>query len=126
MLRISKASWHTKGLDDLGYMRTVRSPFPTFIAMAKYAAVPLFRCPLQATKKKVFQDGDKDKEALTLMDLRANASAYIVAGSESTAMTLTFPVWSVCCHPAVKATLFEERATRSPIQTHSVPPPWTE
>ena len=37
--------------------------------------------------------------------------AYIVAGSDTTATTLTYLVWAVCRHPEVKATLFKELET---------------
>ncbi|KAL6856700.1 cytochrome P450 [Trichoderma novae-zelandiae] len=136
-LEIGEANGYTKDLEDLGYMGAVRSAFPTFIALAKYLPIPFFKRPLQATKNmmryadesiaryrnlldsdptsvqwtlftKVFQDSDRDKEALTPIELRANASAYIVAGSDSTAVTLTYLIWSVCRHPHVKAALLEE------------------
>ncbi|TFB01445.1 putative sterigmatocystin biosynthesis P450 monooxygenase STCB [Trichoderma ghanense] len=139
-LEIGEVSGYTKDLDNLGYMGAVRSGFPTSIAMAKYLPLPFFRRPLQATKNmiryaeesitryrnlvnsdptsvkwtlftKVFQDSDKVKEALTPVELRANASASLVASSDSTAVALTYLVWSVCRHPAVKAALLEELRT---------------
>ncbi|KAL7948633.1 cytochrome P450 [Trichoderma barbatum] len=137
-LEIGEKSGYTKDLENLGYLGAVRSAFPTFIALAKYLPIPFFTRPLQATKNmiryseesiaryrnlldsdptsvkwtlftKVFKDTDKD--ALTPLELRANASGYIVAGSDSTAVTLTYLVWSVCRNPIVKATLLEELQT---------------
>lgn len=137
-LKIGEKSGYTKDLEDLGFLGAVRSAFPTFIALAKYLPIPFFTRPLQATQNmiryaeesvaryrnlldsdptsvkwtlftKVFQSNDK--EALTPVELRANASSYIVAGSDSTAVTLTYLVWSVCRDPTVKATLLEELRT---------------
>ncbi|UKZ56894.1 hypothetical protein TrVGV298_010740 [Trichoderma virens] len=137
-LEIGEKSGYTKDLENLGYLGAVRSAFPTFIAMAKYLPIPFFTRPLQATRNmiryseesiaryrnlldsdptsvkwtlftKVFKDTDKD--AFTPVELRANASGYIVAGSDSTAVTLTYLVWSVCSNPKVKATLLEELQT---------------
>lgn len=59
---------------------------------------------------KVFQDHGKE-EGLSPVELRGNASAYIIAGSDSTAVTLTYLVWSVCRDPKVKAALLAEFRT---------------
>lgn len=58
----------------------------------------------------VFQDQGKE-EALSPAELRGTASAYIVAGSDSTTVTLTHLVWFVCRNPKVKATLLAELRT---------------
>ncbi|KAM0257669.1 hypothetical protein ACHAQJ_004233 [Trichoderma viride] len=118
-LEIGEKSGYTKDLENLGYLGAVRSAFPTLIALAKYLPIPYFKRPLQDTGNmvryaeesiaryrnlldsdptsvkwtlftKVFQDNDK--EALTPVELGANASSYIVAGSDSTAATLTYLV----------------------------------
>lgn len=41
------------------------------------------------------------QETLTLKEITDEAQIYIVAGSDTTALTLTFLVWSVCRQPAV-------------------------
>jgi cytochrome P450 len=134
-LEIGKNSGYTKDLENLGYLGAVRSAFPMLIALAKYLPIPYFKRPLQSTKNmvryadesiaryrnlldsdptsvkwtlftKVFQNNDK--ESLSHVELRANASAYIVAGSDSTAVTLTYLVWCVCRDPTVKAALLED------------------
>jgi len=50
-------------------------------------------------------------EQLTFKEMRDNAMAYIVAGSDTTATTLTYLVSAVCRHPDVKATLLKELET---------------
>lgn len=138
-LEIGEHSEYTKDLAELGYLGAIRSAFPTLIAMAKYLPISYFRRPLRGTKNmiryadesiaryrnlldsdptsvkwtlftKVFQDQGKG-EGLSPVELRANASAYIVAGSDSTAVTFTYLVWSVCRDPEVKATLLAELQT---------------
>lgn len=107
--------------------------------MAKYLPIGYFRRPIRSTKNmiryadesiaryrnlltsdpysvkwtlftKVFQDHGKE-EGLSPVELRGNASAYIIAGSDSTAVTLTYLVWSVCRDPKVKAALLAEFRT---------------
>ncbi|KAL7961249.1 cytochrome P450 [Trichoderma compactum] len=137
-LEIGEKSGYTKDLENLGYLGAIRSAFPTLISMAKYLPIPFFTRPLQATRNmiryseesiaryrnlldsdptsvkwtlftKVLKDTDKD--ALTPVELRANASGYIVAGSDSTAVTLTYLVWSLCRNPTVRAALLQELQT---------------
>jgi cytochrome P450 len=55
---------------------------------------------------KVFQA--KEEETLTFREMRNDAAAFIIAGSDTTANTLTYAVWSICRHPQVKARLMEE------------------
>ncbi|KAL6697300.1 cytochrome P450 [Trichoderma pleuroticola] len=111
-LEIGEKGGYTKDLGNLGYLGAVCSAFLTLISMAKYLPIPFFTRPLRATRNmihtftKVFKDTDKD--ALTPVEQRANTSGYIVAGSDSTAVTLTYLVWSVCRNPTVKATLLEQ------------------
>lgn len=55
---------------------------------------------------KVFQAKEDDK--MTFNELRNTANAYIVAGTDTTANTLTYLTWLVCRNPEIKATLLEE------------------
>lgn len=45
---------------------------------------------------------------MTDFDLGSQASALIVAGSGTTAVTLTYAVWTILSHPTVKKRLEEE------------------
>lgn len=51
---------------------------------------------------------------LTEYGLAFEASGLIVAGSGTTAVTLTYLVWDVLCHPDVQARLEEEVAALAP------------
>ena len=50
-------------------------------------------------------------EKLEEMDVRAEAIAFIIAGSDTTAVTLTYLVWSVLSRPELKASLVQEVAS---------------
>lgn len=49
-----------------------------------------------------------DEETLSQAEIRTNAGAYIVAGSDTTSNTLTYAVWAICRHPHVQAALTAE------------------
>ena len=47
--------------------------------------------------------GEED-EALTMKEIRDEAMIYILAGSDTTALTLTYLVWAVCRDGAIRKT----------------------
>lgn len=53
----------------------------------------------------------EEDEKLSFKEMLDNAMTYIVAGSDTTANTLTYLTWAVCKHPDVKAALLKELAT---------------
>ncbi|CAJ2512514.1 Uu.00g055290.m01.CDS01 [Anthostomella pinea] len=55
---------------------------------------------------KLYKAGDD--ETMTQNEMCGNAQSFIVAGSDTTSNTLTYLVWAVCRHPAVKAKLIKE------------------
>lgn len=59
---------------------------------------------------KVFSPG-KGEEALTPQELIADAQGYILGGGGMTARTLTYLLWAVCRHDAVRCRLLAELAT---------------
>lgn len=56
--------------------------------------------------QKVYQA--EEDESMTMEELTTNARTYIVAGSDTTANTLTWLTWAVCKHPQVKKRLVAE------------------
>jgi cytochrome P450 len=58
-------------------------------------------------------DAEKDERA-TFGEILANAQGYIVAGSDSTAVCLTYLIWAVCKRPLVQDRLVKELATIPP------------
>ncbi|KAI0532076.1 cytochrome P450 [Xylaria digitata] len=47
-------------------------------------------------------------ESISPTDVRNNAQAYIVAGSDTTSNTLSYLVWAVCQNPEIKSRLVKE------------------
>ncbi|RYP22149.1 hypothetical protein DL767_009123 [Monosporascus sp. MG133] len=60
-----------------------------------------------------------DDESLTMDEIIANARAYLAAGSDTTAATLTYLIWSVCRDPNIMRQLVEELKTLSDDFTDS-------
>ncbi|RYP08040.1 hypothetical protein DL765_008934 [Monosporascus sp. GIB2] len=60
---------------------------------------------------KMYKAGED--ESLTMEEIISNAQGYIAAGSDTTAATLTYLVWSVCRDTNVKRQLAEELNTLS-------------
>ena len=50
----------------------------------------------------------ESEEKLTWQEVRSNALTFLVAGTDTTADTLTYLVWAVCQSPSVKAALLGE------------------
>lgn len=61
--------------------------------------------PVATLFTKLFQ-----KPSMTFKEILDEAQAYIIAGSETTSLTMTYLVWAVCKDPAVKARLAQEVA----------------
>jgi cytochrome P450 len=55
---------------------------------------------------KVFKAGEEDK--LSFDEIRNDAHSFIIAGSDTTANTLTYLIWSVCKNPMIRDTLVDE------------------
>ena len=55
---------------------------------------------------KVFQAEEEEK--LSFNEVRCEAESYIIAGTDSTAYTLTYIIWAVCRHPPIRDALVKE------------------
>lgn len=113
----------------------MRSLFPNLATIAKALPIPIFSQAVEGTKKLRQYSKDSlsrhqrlvnsdptrakqslftklykavDENELTFEELLAEAQGYIVAGSDTTANTLTYLVWSVARRPDIKATLLSE------------------
>ncbi|KAI0458840.1 cytochrome P450 [Xylaria acuta] len=60
---------------------------------------------------KLVRGGTVEGETMTDYEVRNDAEAYIVAGSDTTSNTLTFMTWVLCGQPAVKDKLIKELET---------------
>ena len=61
---------------------------------------------------KVFDAGEDGTMAFE--DIVTNAQGYVIAGTDTTGITLTYLVWSVCNRPELKKALVEELRTLPP------------
>lgn len=76
--------------------------------------------PVQTLFTRLFRG--EEEEELTFKEIRDEAQVYIVAGSDTTAITLTYLVWAVCRNPAIRDRLVAEVRDRLPedYQDHHV------
>lgn len=137
-LEQGKKSGYTRDLELSGSLSAIRTIFSSAIPVLRYLPIPAIRQAFQSTKNMTkyaedslsrhhnLQASDptrgrltlftkivqaKDENKLSFDETRNNASAFIIAGSDTTANTLTYLVWSVCKRPAIKAKLMEELNT---------------
>ncbi|KAF3024104.1 hypothetical protein E8E14_002621 [Neopestalotiopsis sp. 37M] len=137
MLETGGKSDYIKNLQDVARVGGILSTFPMLVKLTRFVPIPFIS---EATEKRrrirgyadesiqrhqriVEEQGDDAKptllsklynlagtEKLTFAEVSDNASAYIIAGSDTTANTLTYLVWLVCRHPDIKARLLAELA----------------
>ncbi|KAJ4251352.1 hypothetical protein NW762_011333 [Fusarium torreyae] len=134
-LEQGRKSAYTEQLEKVAVTSALRSTFPYLGNLVKAFPIPIFKQAFEAARQlekysrdslsrhrrlvdsdptraqqslftKLYKAGDDDE--LTSEELMAEAQGYIVAGSDTTANTLTYLVWSVCRRPNIKATLLEE------------------
>ncbi|KAK3951435.1 cytochrome P450 [Pseudoneurospora amorphoporcata] len=67
---------------------------------------------------KVIKAGEEDN--LTFDEIVDNARSYIIAGSDTTAHSLTYLFWSVCKNRKIHARLTEELRTKLPRDDHEI------
>ncbi|KAL9081228.1 MAG: hypothetical protein Q9157_000203 [Trypethelium eluteriae] len=126
-------------LEKTAKTSSLRATFPTLVKFARLSPIPIpvFKEVANASQRtfnyanesiqrhkrlvasepatsnrtlftKLFQAGE---EGLPDHEILSEAQTYIVAGSDTTANTLTYLVWSVCRHPEIKQRLVQELAT---------------
>ncbi|KAJ3542904.1 hypothetical protein NM208_g3856 [Fusarium decemcellulare] len=134
MLEAGKKNQYIEDLEGLAARGPILTTFPTLIAIARQLPIPFVRRPAAAAARlraysqqavlqykrdfasnpaadkpmlfrKLFKAGE---DGLSDEEIRAEAQAYIVAGSDTTATTLTYLIWSVCRNTKVKETLVSE------------------
>ncbi|KAL0931107.1 benzoate 4-monooxygenase cytochrome [Colletotrichum truncatum] len=140
LMRGSKENQSVNDFSSLGFVGGLRSMFPTISWLSLYLPIPVFR---NATKiqyrtfdyaqraldrhaKRVEEVGEDVKptvfsklytagaaETWTPIEVRDNAQLFIVGGSDTTANTLIYLIWTVCKIPDVKKRLLEELETLS-------------
>ncbi|KAM6517409.1 hypothetical protein FSOLCH5_008371 [Fusarium solani] len=134
MLEAGKKNQYIEDLEGLAARGPILTTFPTLIAIARKIPLPVLQKTAAAAArlrnyaqqavlrykrdfasnpaaakpmlfKKLFEAGE---DGISDEEIRAEAQAYIVAGSDTTATTLTYLIWSVCRDMKVKQTLVSE------------------
>ncbi|KAF9770483.1 hypothetical protein IL306_011974 [Fusarium sp. DS 682] len=128
---------YIEDLEGLSAKGSIKSTFPTLVSLATKLPLPVFKETAAAVTrlrdysteavarykrnleidptavkptlfKKLFEAGE---EGLSDDEIRAEAQAYIVAGSDTTATTLTYLVYSVCKDKGIRQALVKEIST---------------
>lgn len=128
---------YTKNLETHIRTGAKRTTFPLIAKIGLYIPIPGFRDTTDVVRKniqfaedslkryqglvekdpenppptlftKLFK-GEED-ELLTMKEIRDEAMIYILAGSDTTALTLTYLVWAVCRNEGIRRTLVDELA----------------
>lgn len=133
--RVIKPSQYSEDMAKIAPLGAIRSTFPSLIPLTKIVPIPFLTAARAAGGRLVnystsslerhrrLQDSDPtraqhtlfsniykeaESDGLTSDEVMLTAMAYIVAGTDTTANTLTYLIWSVCKHPYVKAQLLKE------------------
>jgi cytochrome P450 len=114
----------------------IKTAFPTLTKIASFFPIPIFRevyvsgerivdyagesmeryrrhviaepsNPKSTLFTQLFREGE---ESLSDDEIKSEGQAYIIGGSDTTAITLTYLVWSVCRNSEIKQRLVEELA----------------
>lgn len=126
-------------LELVSTLQPIRTTFPTLVNLGKYLPLPAFKRAMACGKRmgmyasqsidryqriiaenpsnpkktlftKLF---DTEKGGLPLHEIKKEAQGYIVAGSDTTAVTLTYLVYAVCGNTRVRNKLVAEVAALS-------------
>ncbi|KAJ5641094.1 hypothetical protein N7528_000719 [Penicillium herquei] len=136
MLESGEKNQYTKDLEAISGLQPIRTTFPNMVAIARYLPLPGFRKAGATANRMVtyamqsidryakyleenpenprqtlFTKAFDEKSGMTRQDIRQEAQGYIVAGSDTTAVTLTYLVYSVCQDPLIQQRLVAELAT---------------
>ncbi|OKL57242.1 hypothetical protein UA08_07402 [Talaromyces atroroseus] len=125
---------YVRDLENVSSFMAVRVTFPKLVEYSSFFPIPILRRvqqaggrmaqyaqraiknyqsmidknpenPKQTLFTKMFNSGP---DGLTLAEITPEAGGYIVAGSDTTAITLTYLVWAVCRNPAIRDKLVAE------------------
>jgi cytochrome P450 len=131
---------YVRDLENISSFMAVRVTFPKLVEYSSVLPIPIFKRvrqaggrmaqyaqraitnyqsmieknpenPKQTLFTKMFKGGP---DGLTLAEITPEAGGYIVAGSDTTAITLTYLVWAVCRKPAIRDKLVAEVNTLPP------------
>ncbi|GFF59008.1 probable sterigmatocystin biosynthesis P450 monooxygenase STCB [Aspergillus udagawae] len=134
LLEIGKESQFITDLKAIGMMEGLNTTFPSLVKLASIFPLPFIpnvvsgghrmvqyaNEAITRYKKQLVTNAENPKvslftrlynetaDGLTDAEIRDEALSYIIAGSDTTATTLTYLVWAVCRNPNIKTALLEE------------------
>ncbi|RDA93305.1 hypothetical protein CP533_2057 [Ophiocordyceps camponoti-saundersi (nom. inval.)] len=138
MLELGQKNAYARELERVNRVSAVRSTFPTLVRFSRFVPLPIFKSASEASfnmrryagdslrryRRLVDEDPNLAQETLFTKLFRAEADdklpfdeilneaqSYIVAGSDTTANTLTYLTWSVCRRSDIRAKLVDELRT---------------
>ncbi|CAG8196044.1 unnamed protein product [Penicillium salamii] len=137
MLESGKKNQYSLDMENLSSVGAIRVTFPFLVKLGSYLPLPIFqksaasgkRLGMYAAKSvRQYQDSltqnpsgakptlftklfDTEKSGMSFDDIRQEAQAYIVAGSDTTAVTLTYLIYKVCQNRHVQEKLVAEVAS---------------
>ncbi|KAE8161390.1 cytochrome P450 [Aspergillus tamarii] len=136
MLEKGKKNQYVKDIEMISVIGGIRASFPILVKLATLLPLPIFK-EVNASGNRVFgyatesinrykrllaENPENPKptvftklynageEGLPDNEIRDDAQSFIVAGSDTTANTLTYLVWAVCRDPEIKKKLADELA----------------
>ncbi|PYH44031.1 cytochrome P450 [Aspergillus saccharolyticus JOP 1030-1] len=136
MLDSGKKSHYSIDLERISYMGIMRATFPTLVRVAAILPLPILRETVKATNRlesyavssiNRYQSSlrlnptnpkptlftklyDAGENGLSKDEIIGEARTFIIAGSDTTAVTLTYLLYSVCQNPHIRDTLVAEVA----------------
>lgn len=143
---------YARELEDVNRLTAIRSTFPSIVRFCRIVPLPVFKRAHEASinlrsyardsllryRRLVENDPNvaqetlftklfraETDEKLPFDELLSEAQSYIVAGSDTTANTLTYLTWSICRNPDIRSKLVQELRTLPPdfedAQLHDLP-----
>ncbi|KAM3486534.1 hypothetical protein MY8738_000400 [Beauveria namnaoensis] len=140
-LELGKKNDYVNLIESIGPMGALRSAFPLMASLAFTLPIPVFKSVADASKRirhyaqeslsRYYKLASSDTDdvhhtlftklrrseqngEISFEEICANAQGYILAGSDTTASTLTYLIWSVCRRPDIKEELVEQLKTLPP------------
>ncbi|KAJ5454167.1 uncharacterized protein N7458_005123 [Penicillium daleae] len=119
VLEAGEKTQYTMDLEHISNLQPIRTTFPFLVKLGKYLPLP----SIERYKKMIAENPtdpkptlftkmfDSEKSGLTHEQIRQEAQGYIIAGSDTTAVTLTYLIWAVSRDARVRDKLVEELAT---------------
>ncbi|KAI1877584.1 hypothetical protein JX265_003592 [Neoarthrinium moseri] len=132
--RRAAKSQYIRDLETVNRLGGIRVTFPFLVQLGHYVPIPFIKAAIENRRRtveyaeqsvsrhyriveeqgedarptllsKLYKAGD---DGMSFDEVRSNAMAYVIAGSDTTANTLTYIIWTVCKRPEIKSSLLEE------------------